>query len=103
MFCDVLINLISQTITDTSDDYGNPVIETINKTVYAVKKAVKRNEFYQAQAVGLVPQIVFECFEFDYNGEKIVEHDGKRYNVIRSYPLSGEKIEIICNDLAEVG
>lgn len=103
MVHDVEINLISQIVTDESDEYGKPIITQTSRTIYATENAVKRNEFYQAQAIGLTPQITFECFAFEYNGEKTVEYGDKKYNVIRTYPLSGERIEIICNDIAEVG
>lgn len=100
---DVQITLISQTVGNTVDEYGAPVVEETSSTIFATQNAVKRNEFYQAQSIGLRPEFTLEIFEFEYNGEKIVELDGVRYNIIRTYPVGGERIELICNDIAEVG
>ena len=99
---DVKISLISRTVGDTVDEYGEAIITETSTTVFAVRNAVKRNEFYQAQAAGLRPEITFEVYEMEYSGEGIIEFDGKRYNVIRSYPIAGERLELICSALTEV-
>jgi SPP1 family predicted phage head-tail adaptor len=99
---DTQITLISIKVLNETTDTGEPITEELNRNVYAVLQGVKRNEFYQAQALGLKPEIVFSVHDFEYHGEKIVEHEGKRWNVIRSYPARGERLELICNGLAEL-
>ena len=57
---------------------------------------VNRNEFYKAAAVGMTPSVVFIVSEADYQEERLIRFDGKLYRVIRSYPLSNRKIELVC-------
>ena len=76
MVRDVQITLISQDATDSVDEYGAPVVNETRSDIYATQNAVKRNEFYQAQAIGLRPEFTLEIIDFEYNGEKIVELDG---------------------------
>lgn len=99
MVTEAVIRLIRQTTARESDEYGNPVLCEEAAEIFATVNAVKRSEFYQGMAAGLKPEITFECYTFEYDGEKVVEYDGKRYNVIRAYPVKGERMEIICSDI----
>ena len=99
---DTQIKLISQEILPETSDTGEAVIIESERIVFAEEKSIKRSEFYQAQAIGLKPEKTFEVFAFEYFGEKIVEHEGERFNIIRTYTVKGEKLELICNTLAEV-
>jgi SPP1 family predicted phage head-tail adaptor len=95
---DTQIALIQMKTLDETDETGNPIeIEMSRRVVFAEEKSVKGIEFYQAGAIGLKPEIVFSLLKFEYLGEKNVEHEGKQYNVIRSYTVKGEKIELTCN------
>lgn len=106
MYKETVITLISKK-PNGSDDNGNPVYIEECSEVFAVIKGVKRSEFYSAMSAGLRPEITFEIYEFEYNGQKIVEYeDGgtvRRLNVIRTYPTKGERLELTCNDIAEAG
>lgn len=83
MICDDVIYLISE----------NPVAHgvfdgsTETKTMcYCRVNSVTRSEFYRARENGLEPLYTLVLSEYaDYNGEKILEYNGKRYRVIRSY------------------
>lgn len=97
---DVVITLISEMISNASDELGNVVKTQQRHDVYAKLLSIKRSEFYQAQAIGLTPTIAFEVYRFEYSAEKIVEFQGVKYNVLRSYPVNGERLELICNDIA---
>jgi SPP1 family predicted phage head-tail adaptor len=99
---DTQIKLISRQISAETNELGEAIEPETVCVIFAELKGVKRSEFYQAQAIGLKPEKTFEVFDFEYNGENIVEHEGKRYDVIRSYPVKGEKLELICKSLAEV-
>ena len=101
MVHDVVITLIRRAVSDDSDDYGRVINEEKRRDRCAVECGVKRNEFYQAQAIGMTPTVTFQCFGFDYDGEKIVGYNGREYSVIRTYPLDGERLEIVCTDIAE--
>lgn len=68
------------------------------KQVYCSVKSVGMNEAYQAMSNGLHPQFVFVLSDYaDYNGEKIVTYNGKRYQVIRTY-RNNQSIELTCEE-----
>lgn len=80
--------------TETVDDYGIPARTVTERTVFAGLKSIGQNEFYQAQADGLKPELKFILADYlDYQGEKEIEFEGKIYNVLRTY-RDGKKIEI---------
>lgn len=101
---DVEIALISR-VPIGSDEDGNPEYDEKSTTIYAEQVGVKRNEFYSAMAAGIRPEITYRIYDFEYNGEKIIEAENgkRRLNVIRTYPIGGDRLEIICNDTAEAG
>lgn len=101
MVRDCEITLIRRGTAEQSDEYGRVVYENTERTIFAVECGVKRSEYYQAHAIGMAPSITFQCFAFDYDGEKVVRYGGKEYQVIRSYPLDGERLELVCSDIAE--
>lgn len=84
--------LINQTFT--KDEIGNQVPTENRTTILCDKKSAGRNEFYQAATAGLKPEIVFVIHAYEYNGEKVVEFEGKRYNVIRTYQVDFEELEL---------
>ena len=98
MFDDV-ITLIKD--TDTTDYYGDLVKTTTERTLFAEVKSVGQSEFYQAQAVGLKPEIKFVIADFyDYQGEqqlKYTPYGGTEqvYDIIRTY-RNNTNLEIVC-------
>lgn len=83
------------------DEYGDTVADTVERTVYAKMQSISQSELYQAQAVGLRPEIKFVIADYlDYNGEKKLIFEpyfGKReeYSVIRTF-RKGNELEIVC-------
>lgn len=62
-------------------------------------KSVTRSEAYQAYAVGLNPNIVFElAVTEDYNGEKTVLYNDTEYRVIRTFQKD-YSLELICEQI----
>lgn len=93
------IDLVTVT-EETINENGFPVSETETKTtVYANIKAVSRTEFYQANAAKINVVCVAEVKLFEYNDEKLVDYNGKRYVVARTYP--DRKREIVELTLSE--
>jgi len=87
------------TITYTESDIGDIVETRTDRQVYANKKSIRQSEFYQAQANGLRPEAMFEMRSIDYQDERKLLHDGKEYNVIRTYSKNGEILELVCDRL----
>ena len=68
----------------TYDDYANEIITYTDRVVFVMPKAVYNSEFYNAAQAGLHPSItLFIANRADYDGEMLVEYEGKLYDVIR--------------------
>lgn len=66
------------------------------RTVFAEIRSVGYSEFYAAKSAGIEPSIVFVLADYaEYDGEKIVLFDGKRYRVVRTY-TNAQTIELTC-------
>ena len=80
----------------TLDGYGDPVVNETLREVFAEQMSIGQKEFYQAHAVGLQPEIKFKLSDYlDYENEPLVEHDGQRYRVLRTY-RTGQALEVTC-------
>lgn len=88
-----ILTLIQQTGTDT-DDLGDLVTQEARREVFGRLGSIGQKEFYQAQAVGLQPELKFILADYlDYDGETLVEHNGQRYRVLRTY-RTGQELEL---------
>lgn len=82
-------------ISDETDDIGDKIEKIVyDDEIFCNEKSVKSSEFYQAQAVGLRPEIVLEVWSEEYNKEKYVKYENEEYEVLRTYRTSSEKIEL---------
>ena len=80
--------------TQTTDAYGDLVTTETSREVFAKLGSIGQKEFYQAQAVGLQPELKFILADYlDYEGETLVEHNGQRYRVLRTY-RAGQELEL---------
>lgn len=93
---DVLLGLADTIVTN---EIGDPMPIESETVVLCGLKSIGRNEFYQAAANGLRPDIVFVMHGYEYSDEKTVEFEGNRYNVIRTYATSFEEVELVCSGL----
>jgi len=94
MNSDTMVTLIKRG-EPVTDVYGNTVYPELPTKIFAVKKAVKQSEFFQAAAAGFKPEIVLEVYSFEYHNEEFCELDGERFKIYRSYPLtSRERTEL---------
>lgn len=89
-----VVTLIKQ--TRGADDCGDPIFSESAREVFCSVRSVGQKEFYQAHAVGLQPEIKFVLADYlDYEDETLVEHNGQRYRVLRTY-RTGQELEIVC-------
>lgn len=69
----------------TYDTYLNEHIIRTRRKVYVQPRSVYNSEFYNASVLGLHPSITLTLANReDYEGEKVVEFEGKLYSVIRA-------------------
>ena len=87
-----VLTLIKQTVG--VDDYGDPVITETTREVFAKLGSIGQKEFYQAHALGLQPELKFILADYlDYSYESMVEHNGHRYRILRTY-RNGQELEL---------
>ena len=96
---DSIATLKGEPIT-TYDEYGNEVITYTDNEVYVMPRGVYNAEFYNAAQAGLHPSITFVLTnKADYNGERLIEWEGKSYNVIRTdWTAQRDSISLICEE-----
>lgn len=95
-----VIELISE--VKAVDEYGDTTETTSSRTVFADLRSIGQSEFYQAQAVGLKPEIKFVLPDYlEYSNEKIIRYkafnqtESEDYSVLRTYRNNNE-LEIVC-------
>lgn len=89
----------------TYDEYGNELITYQDNPVYVIPRDVYSAEFYNAAQAGLHPSITFVLTNrADYNGERLLEFEGKLYNVIRTdWAAQRDSISLICEERVHNG
>ena len=81
--------------TQDVDEYGDPAIRETRRDVFCRLASIGQKEFYQAHAVGLQPELKFVLSDYlDYNGESLVEYDGQKYRILRTY-RTGTELELV--------
>lgn len=66
------------------DAAGNETLTFTTKEVFVYARGVYHSEYYEAAQNGLHPSVNLTIANrVDYEGEQLVEFDGKMYNVIR--------------------
>lgn len=71
-------------------------MEEVKIDIFCNVKSVSKNEFYNAATAGLKPSLVFIVHSYEYDNEEKVEFEGVKYNVIRTYVVNSEEIELTC-------
>ena len=88
-----VLTLIQQ--TETTDEYGDPVLTEATREVLGRLDSIGQSEFYQAQAVGLKPEVKFVLSDYlDYENETLAEYNGQRFRVLRTF-RKGQELELV--------
>jgi SPP1 family predicted phage head-tail adaptor len=82
------------------DDYGNEVNAETRTVVFVQPRGVYQSEFYNAAQLGLKPSVtLFLTNREDYDGQKVVEYEGKEYSVIRvDWNAQRDGISLVCEE-----
>lgn len=83
-------------ITTSTDDVGDPIEVEVKTTVFCNKKSIRQSEFYQALAIGLKPELMFEVRVMDYAEQEWLYFNSKKYQIIRTFTKNDETIELVC-------
>lgn len=75
--------------------FRTPGTDDITKRdVFAGLRSIGQAEFYQANAVDIHPEAKFVLADYlDYNGETLLDYNGQRYHVLRTY-RDGQQLEL---------
>lgn len=90
----VSIQLVKELIT--YDEIKQPVKTYERREVYAQLRGIARAEWFEAGRNGMNPDTTFIMSALDYQGETIIEWNGVRYGVYRTYVGRNERIELYC-------
>lgn len=80
--------------TRSQDDYGVWRSAETSTIVYAQVDSITQREFFEAGRNGLNPEFKFTLFFGDYDNQPIVEYNGSRYSVYRTYLRRNDIIEL---------
>jgi len=93
LFRDV-IELLSRTLEQDPLTGEMREVETARQ-VFANRRSVRQSEFYAAHMAGLMPEVMFEVRSIEYQDERALRYQGRRYDIIRTYDR-GEMTELVC-------
>lgn len=91
-----ILYLIAQ--IEQQDEIGNIITTETSRMVYAKKNKVGSKEFYNAMAVGITPTAELQIRLSNYNDEKVVEYNNKRYSIIRVVPVDRTDIVLVLGE-----
>lgn len=94
------IKLISKKVTG-KDKLLQPISEDVEVTLLCRKKKVTRSEFYQANQAGLRPSLVVEVHSFEYDNQEHATFEGKKYRILKTYPIDSEILELTLSEELE--
>lgn len=94
------ITLISKKVTG-KDKFKQPIYKDVEVTILCRKKKVTRSEFYQANQTGLRPSLVVEVHNFEYDNQENAVFEGKKYRVLKTYPIDSEILELTLSEKLE--
>lgn len=101
------ITLIAEAAPDpenATNENGFPVERVETKTtVFGDVKSVGYSEFWKAAQAGFQTELKADIHTKEYDGQRLVEINGKRYKVLRTYmSKNGEITELTLTDLPVV-
>jgi hypothetical protein len=80
--------------TYTQDSIGQMVPAEVLSDVFCNVASVSQSEWFAGGQNGLKPELKLTMFAPDYTGQKIVEVNGNRYTIYRTYVRQDELLEL---------
>jgi hypothetical protein len=87
-----IANLIAETWT--TDALGVPTKKETARQVFVAVDSVSHEEWFNGARMGLNPEIRFRMFQHDYAGENVIEYEGNRYAIYRTFIGRNDEIEL---------
>ena len=92
------IKLVDVVVAEDADGYETTV-ETLTEVKCDSGSGVTRAEFYEAMKAGMELTAAFEMWTCDYGGQRVIEHNGKRYKIERAFPLGDGAVQLNCSEV----
>ena len=89
---DTVIRLITQTLT--TDELGFPTASETSYETFAQVRSVTQSEFFNAGKNGITPDYSFVINGAEYQGQRLLEYEGKRYGIYRTYQPNNDTVEL---------
>lgn len=96
-FTDVC-SLVTVTTTKDADGYDT-TSETSREVFCSISDGVVRSEYYEAMKAGVKLSVTVEAWQDDYAKETMLDHNGTRYKIERTYPTGYGTIELTCSEV----
>ena len=77
-------------------------VET-KREIFCQVDGMRLSEWFSAGQKGLKPQFMVTVYPDDYAGEPLIEVDGVRYGIYRTYPAKHDKLELYLEKKGGVG
>lgn len=90
---DEVVHLVDES-KFTTDNLGNKDYSKVMTEVFCNVNSVDRNQFYDASTRGYKLSYVITLNEFEYNNEPKILYNDNEYEVVRTYLLDREMLEI---------
>jgi len=71
-------------VTETLDSLKQPTTALTARELVAEVRSASQSEYFQGRQAGITPDLTFYLSIFDYDGERILEYDGKQYAIYRT-------------------
>lgn len=94
MFSEVIELVSLNTIVDNN---GFEIDSEVKTEVFADKKSIRSNEFYESQKLGYKLSVMFVIKPYEYNAQEYIYYENNKYKVERTYEKNTEQLEIICS------
>ena len=65
------------------------------RETFAALRSIGQQEFYASHATDFNPELKFVLADYlEYEGENLVEYNGQRYRIVRTY-RTGQELELV--------
>jgi len=84
--------LINRTVT--YDELNQPTETDTAREVVVEVRSVTQSEYFAGRQGGLTPDLAFLLSVFDYEGEKVIEYNGQKFEIYRTYEDDDNYVEL---------
>ena len=90
----VNVKLIGETVT--YDDIGAQATQETERELTGNFQSVSAQEFFRGGEMGIKPEFVIKLWAVEYQKETLLELDGERYVIYRTYLTDDGRVELYC-------